>query len=212
MKATFLCIVYAALLPAVACAQAMIEHAAAVAGATAGSVGGKVLSNAIDKTLGKAADFGSAPAAKPAKKSEPTATGAAPGSPLQAAPSSDLPARKSVTRTARAAKAPVRAAEKLTSADEERSIPVAEVVPETAPVAALPPAPHAPTPEEFAKMKEGLTRGEVFAALGTPSSHITIPDDGHLIEILNYSDGAQPLGVIRLDNGQVIFVTPVSSK
>lgn len=73
------------------------------------------------------------------------------------------------------------------------------------PAAALAPPP--PSEEDFAKVKEGSARQDVFAALGTPSSRITIPDEGHLIEILSYSDGARRLGSVRMDNGQVVSVS-----
>ena len=178
----------------------MIEHAAAVAGATAGTAGGKALSNLLDKTLGKAAETGTqAATTKPDNKTEPNAA-AAPAAGPEASPSSGTPAApapKRATRTARVVKPAVPMPDKPVFAVEESNIP--------APVAAMVPGP--PSVEDFAKVKEGGAREEVYAALGQPSSHITIPDDGHLIEILSYSDGARRIGTVRLDNGQVVSVT-----
>jgi hypothetical protein len=74
-----------------------------------------------------------------------------------------------------------------------------------APVAIAPPP---PSPEDFAKLKEGSPREDVRTALGIPSATVTIPgDDGHLIEILSYYDGSRHIGTVRMDNGVVISVS-----
>jgi hypothetical protein len=185
----------AALLSGGTYAQAIMEHAAAAAGATVGTAGGKALSNMIDKALSKAAnpEVDASAARKP--KSTPAApASSAPGPQAAAAPTS--PSTPGPTRRARAARPPAPVPDKpaFPTAQPNLSAPV---------FAAAPP----PAIEDFAKVKEGSAREDVFAALGTPSSHITIPDDGHLIEILSYSDGRQRLGSVRLDNGQVVSVS-----
>ena len=203
MKATSLSLMVTVMMSAGVCAQSMIEHAAAVAGATAGSAGGKALSNMIDKTLNKAAESASetAKTPQPEQKAQPNAS-VTPAGTSEPLPSSAAPARlPHGTRQARsvraAAAAPAPVAEKPVFAVEQPNLP--------APVAAMAPAP--PTAEDFAKVKEGSAREEVFAALGTPSSHITIPDEGHLIEIMSYSDGGRRIGSVRLDNGVVVSVS-----
>jgi hypothetical protein len=64
--------------------------------------------------------------------------------------------------------------------------------------------PPPPKPEDFEKVTEGESRDEVLSALGVPSSHVTIPDEGHLIEIMSWSDGQRRVGVVRVDNGKVV--------
>lgn len=183
----------AALLSGAAYAQAIIEHAAAVAGATVGTAGGKALSNMIDKTLSKAADVGAdaATAKKPNNNAAPNAR--ATSSPQAEVPPAATPSTPAATRRARVARppAPERTDQSL---QQGFSVPV---------FAAAPP----PSIEDFEKVKEGGARQDVFAALGTPSSHITIPDEGHLVEILTYSDGRNRIGSVRLDNGQVVSVS-----
>ena len=73
--------------------------------------------------------------------------------------------------------------------------------------AATPAPPPPPSVEDFAKLKEGSARQDVLAALGMPASHITIPDEGHLLETMTYYDGNRQIGTVRLDNGQVVSVT-----
>ena len=207
MKATSLCFILAALLPASLCAQAMIEHAAAAAGATAGTIGGKALSNAIDKTLGKAAEVASKPAAaKSEKKVEAqTAPAAAPAVTGSSAPIPGIsPLGGSGTKHA------ARSARASAAATPGKPVFATEQPAMIAPADAMAPPP--PTAEDFEKIKDGESRSDVFAALGVPSSHVTIPDDGHLVEILSYYDGSRRIGTVRVDNGQVVSVTPASPK
>jgi len=190
MKATSLCLI-AVSFTATACAQAIMEHAAAAAGATVGTIGGKVLSSGIDNVLGKAAETGSTTAkkteeAKPEKQAKQASAG-----------SETAPAASGFRRSPKTTRAA--AADKPVFATMDRAIPT--------PVAAI--APPAPTFEDLAKVKEGESLDDVFASLGKPSSHITIPDEGHLVEILSYSNGAERIGTIRADNGQVVSFTPV---
>lgn len=60
--------------------------------------------------------------------------------------------------------------------------------------------------EDLLSVKTGTREDALTAALGAPSSRVTIPEDGHLMEILSYSARGQLLGTVRLDNGEVIGV------
>jgi len=66
--------------------------------------------------------------------------------------------------------------------------------------------PPPPSIEDFAKIKDGSSRQEVLAALGTPSSHVTIPEEGHLIEQMSYQYQRCYIGSVRLDNGRVVEI------
>jgi hypothetical protein len=64
-----------------------------------------------------------------------------------------------------------------------------------------------PTVEEIASIKVGTTADDLVAALGQPSSRVSIPDDdGHLRETCQYWVNGRQIGTIRLDNGQVVTV------
>lgn len=201
MKRNLVCLFGAAiLLPGAVCAQAILEHAAAAAGATVGTAGGKALSNMIDKTLNKAAaplNESAAAAKNPQNKATANAT-ATPGGKAASAPLGPAPELPPAPRRMRAARTAAPAPSQPVSGGEERFLPA------PAPAPAPPPL---PTAEDFAKVKEGGVRQDVLTALGTPSSLITIPDDGHLIEIMTYSDGRQRIGSVRLDNGQVVSIS-----
>ena len=177
-----------------------MEHAAAAAGATIGTGAGKALSNGIDKVLGKAAETGSNAAKTPVRKAPPTAP---PINPPSLAPA---PSQAPLTPAAPSQRA--RSRRSVTSADRDKPVFAAPEVPESAPVAPVVVAPLPLTPEDFAKVKEGASRADVLAALGVASSHVTIPDDGHLIEILSYSDANnRRVGSVRIDNGVVVTVS-----
>jgi hypothetical protein len=210
MKSYFVCIAAAALWISPAYGQNIIEHAAAAAGATIGTGAGKALSNGIDKILGRAAETGST-AGKPATVRPSATTPTAPPTPTSngaqtvlqgpGAPSgptwTSQPGTTQHARMRRSA-APV---------DPDKPVFAAPEVAVTHPVAIAPPP---PSPEDFAKVKEGTPREDVQTALGTPSSRITIPgDDGHLIEILTYYDGNRHIGTVRMDNGAVVSVSVV---
>jgi len=209
MKPNFLCLVVATLLSGGAYAQALVEHAVAAAGATAGTTGGKGLSNMIDKALSKAATAATEAAASGAKKPNNKAAPdviATPSPKGEVAPPAPSPSTQGEmaqgTKRARAARPPTPAPSKPAFAAADQRLKQGLSAPVFAPA---PP----PAIADFAKVKEGGARQDVFAALGTPSSHITIPDEGHLIEILSYSDGRRRIGSVRLDNGQVVSVSTV---
>src|SRR5579884_2337168 len=128
MKATSLCLI-AVSFTATACAQAIMEHAAAAAGATVGTIAGKVLSSGIDNVLGKAAETGSTTAkkteeAKPERQAKQSSAG-----------SETAPAASGFRRSPKTTRA---TADKPVFATMDRAIPT--------PVAAI--APPAPTFED----------------------------------------------------------------
>ena len=74
--------------------------------------------------------------------------------------------------------------------------------------AIMPPAPPLPevVPESFRQIKPGLKREELLANVGTPSSRITIPETGKLVEIYRYRANGGMLGSVRLVDGKVTEV------
>jgi hypothetical protein len=86
--------------------------------------------------------------------------------------------------------------------------PAAPAVPSVPTVAAVPQlAVGHPTPEQVAKIKAGSSEKDMLAALGSPASCLTVPDDGHLRKTCKYwSKGGSLVGTIRLDNGAVVSV------
>ncbi len=185
-------------------AQSLSEHAAAAAGATIGTAAGKPLSNAITKIFNKVDDSAqkaaknpSKPLTKPESETKSVkipATGAIANAepPASGGGGSSQPTSRSRRRAPRedsAANAPVPA-------------PTFAIVTVQAPLV------KQATAEELALIKVGTTEQELVAALGRPSSRITIPDEGHMLETLQYRANGKPLATIRLDNGQVVTIEP----
>lgn len=182
MRVIFLCLGVSALLTSGAYAQALVEHAVAAAGAVAGTAGGKGLSFMLDKTLEQAAKTAEVPAAPPpsGKVVKAAATGAI----------ESIPAHSRARASGRASRE-----KPVFASSADRSVPLRLS------------GPVAPSSEDFAKVREGGSRQDVLTALGIPSSHVTIPDEGHLIEIMSYQNRGRSIGSIRLDNGHVVSVT-----
>ncbi len=180
-------------LAAVGHAQLLTDHAAAAAGAAVGTAGGKVLSNVLDKALAPAAQTAEAPRHAPPSKvpvapTPPTptvATGSLPDA--SASGDSSVASRPRGTRSSRPYFS--------SSADRMAYRGYYERLP--------PP----PSVQDFAKIKDGSSRQEVLTTLGIPSSHVTIPDEGHLIEMMSYQDSTHRIGSVRIDNGQVVEIT-----
>ncbi len=175
--------------------QVFAEHAGAVAGASIGSAAGKSVSESVRKifssteeaTAHAAGDKSEAKKPAPEKASTP-----APQTPGAAAPFMPVGSSGGGSRSGARVTAPMPPA------------------PAVASRASAPPAKE-PTLQEFLSVHKGSNEGEVLATLGQPSSKITIPDEGHLTEILHYSSHGQPLGAVRVDNGQVVSVDPARS-
>jgi len=148
----------------------------------------------VDATAAKSADS-EQPAKKPSES--PATTSGAPASSGAVASSEPVPAGSIHSATASASRV------------QQQPEPVASV-PSEVPV--LPESqPKQPTLELLAAVKIGVKEDEL-ASLGPAASRVTIPDEGHLREILTYSVNGQRLGTIRLDNGEVVSVQPAVSK
>lgn len=182
-------------------AQSLSEHAAAAAGATIGTAAGKPMSNALTKIFGKV----QSDAEKAAKNPNPS-----------------KPLTKTTVETPVVKTPAVGAASSTPSAQpssvSHRRSPHSETA-TFAPVVAQPfvivpvepPAVKQATAEELALIKIGTSEKDLVEALGRPSSRITIPEEGHMFETLQYRANGKPLAIIRLDNGQVVTIEPVQN-
>ncbi|HEV2689175.1 MAG TPA: hypothetical protein VGV35_11490 [Bryobacteraceae bacterium] len=186
-------------------AQSLSEHAAAAAGATIGTAAGKPLSNAITKIFGTVDDDAKKAAAtkvdtKAQPKTTAPASATAPAPALGIKPSDPPLASHSSSPSTGTRRHSTPAA---SSDNAPTTVQAAEVT-----VSLVPPAPtrKEPTAEELAAVKVGATASEVLAVLGPPESRVTIPDEGHMLEICQYWSNGKQLGTIRLDNGQVVTV------
>lgn len=186
-------------------AQALSEHAAAAAGATIGTAAGKPVANAlggifnnVDSTTATAAQTGAkATAVSPKASANPAASvnhGGAPGAFSPGFGDNGGAAAEASTGGA-------------VSRSRRRSAPVMASVAAAVRLAPTPAPVKEPSLEEVAGVKIGTTEKDLFAALGRPESHVSVPDDdGHLRESCQYWAGGKQLGTIRLDNGQVVKV------
>lgn len=187
-------------------AQSLAEHAAAASGATIGTAAGKPISNALNKifsktdnTVTKAAGSKAASRTAPPTGPKSSAAPVAAPTPLAnnagGAKSGDEVVQQHPSRT-------IRRRNFQPSASSQYQPPaVAE-----APPAVQEPPRKEPTSEELASIKVGASERELITTLGQPDSRVTIPDDGHLVEICQYWAKGKPLGTVRLDNGQVTTV------
>lgn len=179
-------------------AQSLAEHAAAASGATIGTAAGKPLSNAITKIFGqtdtttkKAASASVDP--KPQHMQSPDSPPVLPAVPQGG--SASLPSIGESTPSRHGGFSPRPAARQY-----------AAVNPAVAAHYVQEPPRKEPTAEELAGIQVGATEQELFSALGQPESKVTIPDDGHLVQICQYWSKGKQLGTVRLDNGQVVNV------
>ena len=212
------------------CAQSLTEHAAAAAGATVGTAAGKPLSRALttifgaaDNTTATAAGTKPAPA-KTAPKTTVTKSSAAQApaaSPAGSTGKADADStEKAEDATGKTPKMSQAGTDKVYGSHARTGKPVAKrpeaetasFAPAAAPEPGVsapmqPPAPKEPSIEQLSSIQVGASAHEVVALLGQPASHVSIPDDdGHLRESFQYWAQGQPLGTIRLDNGQVVKV------
>jgi hypothetical protein len=180
-------------------AQSLAEHAAAASGATIGTAAGKPLSNAITKIFGQTDASAKKAASAPVITKSPDRPEAA--APVQLAPQSggggELPSLGGGS-------APTRHG----GFSARRSSREYAAVTPTAPISAYAPEPVRPEPtaEELATIHVGASEQDVFSRLGQPESKVTIPDDGHMLQICQYWSKGKQLGTVRLDNGQVASV------
>lgn len=182
-------------------AQSLAEHAAAASGATIGTAAGKPLSDAITKIFGQVNSDAEKAARNPSKpltktKSETPAAKV----PDIGIPASSGPAATSAGSTAAHHRAP--------RSESTAYVPVPQQQFTIVPVE--PPVKQA-TAEELALIKIGTTEKDLVEALGRPTSRISIPEEGHMLETYQYRANGKPLATIRLDNGQVVTIEPVQN-
>ena len=187
--------------------QALVDHAAAAAGASIGATAGKPLSNGLTAVFGRVDETTTKAAKQPAEKDKdkadktkaekPSALGAAPGSstsgPSSPATASARPQRASTSRPVRRAVPPAPSPE-----------PIVYLTPVVAP------PPKEPALQDLLNVQIGSKEQDCIAALGAPSSRISIPEEGHMTELLRFTAKGRLLGTIRLDNGQVVNVQAVN--
>ena len=188
-------------------AQSLAEHAAAASGATIGTAAGKPLSNAMTKIFGQTdTTTKKAASASIATKTANTKTPAKPEPELEspplvlAAPQSgggggSIPSMGSTAPSRHGGFAPRRGAAEYAS-----------IKPPAPVVAYQEPPRKEPTAEELASIQVGASEQELVSTLGPPESKVTIPDDGHLVQICQFWSKGKQLGTVRLDNGQVVNV------
>ena len=184
-------------------AQSLAEHAAAASGATVGTAAGKPLSNAITKIFGQtdtstkkaaSASVNTKNAAKPEAESAPLVP-AAPqggGGALPSLGGSSSGGGSTPSRHGGFA--------------QRSTAQYAAINPPEAVIAVQEPPHKEPTAEELAGIHVGASAQELISTLGKPESTVTIPDDGHLVQICQYWSQGKQLGTVRLDNGQVVSV------
>lgn len=184
-------------------AQSLAEHAAAASGATIGTAAGKPLSNAITKIFGQTDASAQKAAKAPSVVKSPDKEDHAFVAPVQVAPQAgggggDLPSLGGGSAPARHSGLSHRRGE-----GEYAAVTPTDVTPAYIPAPARP----EPTAEDFASVQVGASEQDVIGKLGQPESKVTIPDDGHLVQICQYWSKGKQLGTVRLDNGQVVSVS-----
>jgi len=191
-------------------AQSLAEHAAAASGATIGTAAGKPLSNAMGKIFGDVDKSTTTASGKKAAPAKTTETKPVPDSekvtPVGTPNSGPAPsAGSSGGGSGAVASHPSAHAPRARQAAAEAQLaPIAPPVAE--PVAAPPPAKEL-SAADFSGLAVGSSEKDMLAALGTPESRVSIPDDdGHLRETCQFWAQGRPLGTVRLDNGQVVQV------
>jgi hypothetical protein len=185
-------------------AQSLAEHAAAASGATIGTAAGKPLSNAITKIFGQTDTATKKAASAPSTIKTPGKSEVESAPLIHAAPQGDGGSLPSMGGYTPGGSAPSRHggfAPRRVEAEYASINPPAEVI-----APAPEPIRKEPTVEELASIQVGATEQEMVITLGQPESKVTIPDDGHLVQICQYWSKGKQLGTVRLDNGQVVNV------
>jgi len=201
------CVVAGLLAGGMAMGQTLTDHAAAIAGASAGVAGGRVVSDALSRVLESASDTTGAAAAETKKadtkkadrsarsataKSGSVSVSPGPAAPAFAAPSPGFAASSpGPSAPARPWRAP--------SADRSvasSGLPAFEHFD-------MPPPPPAVTPAELRAIALGSSRLDVVGKVGIPAAQITMDDDGHLVEILEYTANGRRVGSVHCSDGRV---------
>lgn len=70
-----------------------------------------------------------------------------------------------------------------------------------------PPPPKPPVNVDLTQVERGMAR-ESLLALGSPSSKMTLFEEGHFIEIYRYRNQTVASGTVRLSDGAVVTIEP----
>jgi hypothetical protein len=182
-------------------AQALVEHAVAAGGGAVGGVAGKKVSDAVsnifdkvDKTTSKAASA----AEKSGSANEPLFE-VGPGVPHSEGEPSAKSGRSSVPPPPPVARHNRRA---VRTEAERAPAPAPAPVAITAPP---PPPPPQATADDLRKIAVGTSRADVLK-LGFPAIHISMYDDGHLVETFRYVNNTSDVGAVHLTDGSVSSV------
>ncbi len=182
--------------------QVLVEIAAGALIGTAAGIGGKKISeefdrafakmsNTLEKALREQKTVAPAPRKKGGLVAGPRVLAAAAPRGLAAAAPAGSPRRAGAAQKVNAP-APV----------------AAELIPGSPLVlpSAVPTVPFAVTAEAFAQVKQGDTNRELIARLGSPTTKISMPEEGRVVEIYKYSSQGVELGSIRVVDGTVAEV------
>ncbi|MCP5120171.1 MAG: hypothetical protein GY953_55955, partial [bacterium] len=186
MRLLCLCVCLAVLLMASAVpvfSQAMLEYGLAAAGGSASGVAGKGVSKGLDKILGKLksqTDKAAAQATLTKRLTPQPATDDAVKAPANA------PVQGAVRARPGAASQPGWTTSSPSSGWTQ---------------AAQQPVQRQASLADLQAVEAGVSRGDLVARLGTPSSRVLIPGDGELHEVYHFNSGRQHLGRVTLTNG-----------
>lgn len=206
-------------------AQSLTEYGAAAAGGTAGGAAGKKVNEGLTSIFGKV-DQQTKAAAKQEKSTPSPSSAPVPASP--AAPAATAASAPAVSAPVSSKTRPVKIARTARRVKPEQSYNVpdppsaathsAGIATKAAerpiePQPAMEPAPPAPPPPppqvtaaDLKAIAPGTSRADVLK-LGVPAARITMfSDDGHLLEIYDYSASGFTFGVVRLSDGAVAQV------
>jgi hypothetical protein len=186
-------------------AQSLAEHAAAASGATIGTAAGKPLSTAITKIFGQT-DTSTKKAASASVSTKTPAKAEAEAAPL-IAPAAQSGGGGGMPSLGGSASGGGSTPSRHGGFAQRSTAQYAAMNPPEAVLAVQEPPRKEPTAEELAGIPVGASEKELVSTLGPPESTVTIPDDGHLVQICQYWSKGKQLGTVRLDNGQVVSVT-----
>src|SRR5580693_3019977 len=186
-------------------AQSLAEHAAAASGATIGTAAGKPLSTAITKIFGQT-DTSTKKAASASVSTKTPAKAEAEAAPL-IAPAAQSGGGGGMPSLGGSASGGGSTPSRHGGFAQRSTAQYAAINPPEAVLAVQEPPRKEPTAEELAGIPVGASEKELVSTLGPPESTVTIPDDGHLVQICQYWSKGKQLGTVRLDNGQVVSVT-----
>jgi hypothetical protein len=186
-------------------AQSLAEHAAAASGATIGTAAGKPLSTAITKIFGQT-DTSTKKAASASVSTKTPAKAEAEAAPL-IAPAAQSGGGGGMPSLGGSASGGGSTPSRHGGFAQRSTAQYAAMNPPEAVLAVQEPPRKEPTAEELAGIPVGASEKELVSTLGPPESTVTIPDDGHLVQICQYWSKGKQLGTVRLDNWQVVSVT-----